>query len=464
MKMDKGEIIRLGAQIKLAQLHFFDYCQVIAPDFYKSDRAFLRLLCDELEGFEQSEDDVLILNLPPRHGKSRTGSCFVQWILGRDHSKKIMTGSYNEKLSITFSKAVRDTISTVKADAEKIVYSDIFPETRIKDGDASMNLWSLVDGHNNYLATSPTGTATGFGADLIIIDDLIKTAEDANNAMVLEKHWEWFVNTMLSRLESGGKIIIIMTRWHSQDLAGRALEELPQNGYKVRHLSLKAYDESRGKMLCEDILSREEYQRKIKTMGQDIASANYQQIPIDLKGTLYQNFKTYEKPNDYSRILAYCDTADTGSDYLCSIVWGETKEGTAEVLDVIYTQKPMEYTEKAVSEHFIQYQVNRAWIESNNGGRSFARTIKSKVAGKFPTAIKAFHQSKNKDARIYSNSAWVEQNVLYPSDWRQRWPEFYKAMTTYQRDGKNKHDDAPDAVTGIAEKMNQAKGGISIMK
>ena len=145
-----------------------------------------------------------------------------------------MTGSYNETLSTTFSKGVRNAIQEIKADEGRIVFSDVFPGVEIKSGDGAMNLWSLNGGYNNYLATSPTGTATGFGADIIIIDDLIKNAEEANNAMVLEKHWDWFTNTMLSRLETGGKIIIIMTRWHSNDLAGKALKELPQSGYKVK--------------------------------------------------------------------------------------------------------------------------------------------------------------------------------------------------------------------------------------
>ncbi len=130
---------------------------------------------------------------------------FVQWLLGNDNDKKIMTGSYNETLSTVFSKNVRNAIQETKADEDVVVFNDIFPDTHIKYGDAAMNLWSLEGGYNNYLATSPTGTATGFGADIIIVDDLIKNAEEANNATVLEKHWEWFTNTMLSRLEEGGK-------------------------------------------------------------------------------------------------------------------------------------------------------------------------------------------------------------------------------------------------------------------
>ena len=111
---------------------------------------------------------------------------------------KIMTGSYNETLSTVFSKNVRNTIQEIKADEDKVVYSDIF-DAKIKFGDGAMNLWSLQDGYNNYLATSPTGTATGFGADIIIIDDVIKNAEEANNALVLEKHWDYHKTPLIGR-------------------------------------------------------------------------------------------------------------------------------------------------------------------------------------------------------------------------------------------------------------------------
>lgn len=449
--MDK---IALGAKIELAKRYFFDYCHLIMPSFYKSDRDYLVSVCGELQSFlNDNEHDVLVLNMPPRHGKSLTLGRFVEWVLGNDHSKKIMTGSYNETLSTVFSKNVRNTIQEIKADKDMIVYADIF-DAKIKYGDGAMNLWSLEDGYNNYLATSPTGTATGFGADIIIIDDVIKNADEANNAAVLDKHWEWFVNTMLSRLESNGKIIINMTRWHSNDLAGRALKELPPSGYKVKHINFQAYDEKNDRMLCEDVLSFEDYQRKVKTMGADIASANYQQEPIDIKGRLYGEFKTYGNRSNYKKIWHYCDTADTGKDYLCSIVWGETLDGYQDVLDVIYTQQPMEYTESAVANQLINFKVNTSRIERNNGGRSFARSVREKVKGKCAAAISDFFQSANKEARIYSNSHWVEQYVRMPSDWRTRFPDYYKAMTTYQREGKNKHDDAPDATTGIAETMS----------
>ena len=179
--IDKA-LIKLHAKIELAKREFFFYCNLKAPDFYKRDRKYLVEMCNDLQEFyESNEDNALIINVPPRHGKSRTAGLFVEWVLGKDQNEKIMTGSYNETLSTMFSKNVRNSIMETKADQYKPVYSDVFPGVRIKRGDGAMNLWSLEGGYNNYLATSPGGTATGFGASLLIIDDLIKSYEEACN-------------------------------------------------------------------------------------------------------------------------------------------------------------------------------------------------------------------------------------------------------------------------------------------
>ena len=454
------ELIKYFATLALAKKDFWTYCQIKAPDFYLNNRTYLKYLCNNLENFYNSDDHVLVINMPPRHGKSRTAQLFVEWVLGNDNSVKIMTGSYNELLSSTFAKNVRNSIQEVKADANIIVYSDIFPNTKIKHGDGAMNFWSLEKGYNNYLATSPSGTATGMGADLLIIDDLIKNSEEAYNELTLEKHWDWFTNTMLSRLEEGGKIIIIMTRWSSGDLAGRALEHYKDN---IKHMSMKAVNEDNS-MLCEDILSFKSYNEKIKAMGIDIASANYQQEPIDIKGRLYSNFKTYVSlPKDdsgnllFTEIKNYTDTADTGDDYLCSICYG-VYSNEAYILDIVYTKEPMEITEELVSKMLFENKVNIADIESNNGGRGFSRSIKRILSEKYSsnyTIINNFHQSKNKIARIISNATWVMNHIYFPVNWQDRFPEYYEAMVKYQREGKNIHDDAPDATTGIAEKIVQ---------
>lgn len=377
-----------------------------------------------------------------------------------------MTGSYNETLSTSFSKMVRDSITEKKADKDKVIFSDIFPQTNIKQGDGAANLWSLEKGNNNYLATSPTGTATGFGANIIVIDDLIKNASEANNSLNRDKQWSWFTDTMLSRLEGNDwKIIVVMTRWHSKDLAGRLISHCNENKISYKQILYKAIKDD-GSMLCDDILNYESYTIKTKTMSPEIALANYQQEPIDLKGTLYKSFKTYDEiPKDmfgnykFTEIKSYCDTADTGDDYLCNIIYGVLNR-EAYILDVYYTKDHMEITEKEVAKRLTEFKVNNALVEGNNGGRGFARQVERNLRelGNHKTIVRTFHQTNNKNARILSNATWVMEHIYYPSNWHNKWNEYFVSMKEYQREGKNTHDDAQDATTGVAENIIEAGG------
>lgn len=442
--------------MELSRRDFWEYCRFTSPDFYTDDRHFLRDFAERLQWFaEESDKKMMVVNMPPRHGKSRTATKFVQWLFGRyGRDIKVMTGSYNETLSSTFAKQVRDCIAEEKTDGVT-VYNDIFPNTRIKYGESSAQKWAIEGSQQtNYLATSPSGTATGFGCNIMILDDTIKNVEEAYNANTLQKIIDWFTNTMLSRTENGFKVIVIMTRWCNDDLAGYILA----NYGDVVHINYKAVQDD-GTMLCDSILSREDYDLKTRNMNKDIVLANYQQEPIDIKGRLYSGFKTYtEIPTDdsgkplFDYILNYTDTADTGGDFLCSICYG-VYGSTYYVIDVIYTKDAMEITEPATAEMLTRHNVGCAIIESNNGGRGFARNVERECIerGNSHTVIKWFHQSQNKAARILSNSASVINNVLMPVNWRDRWPEFATAIMSYQRDGKNAHDDAPDALTGVYE-------------
>lgn len=441
------EELKKQARLELARRDFFEYCKLTASDFYKEDRTFLKSMCHELQSFYESDERVVVINLPPRHGKSRTAGKLVEWIFGQNNKEKIMTGSYNEILSGTFAKSVRDEIASEKTEGIT-VYTDIFPNTKIKYGESSANKWALEGSSQaNYLATSPKGTATGFGCTIMIIDDLIKNVEEAYNENILQKQIDWFNNTMLSRTETGFKLIIIMTRWAENDLAGYILA----NYDNVRHINYKAVQED-GSMLCEDILNKEDYDFKTKNMNKDIVYANYQQEPIDVKNRLYSGFKTYEKLPPAHYIMNYTDTADEGSDYLCSIDYA-MYNNEYYILDIIYTQESMETTEPAVANMLTKDHVGYANVESNNGGRGFARNVQRelKELKNTHTKVNWFHQSENKQARILSNSTAVMNNIYFPVNWKDKFPDFAKHILHYVRTGNNEHDDAEDCLTGVYE-------------
>lgn len=463
-----SEFLQKRIKIMLARKSLWGYCQAIAPEFY--DEGYLNELCSNVQEFENDENELLIINMPPRHGKTRTVTLATQWFLGKNPKYKIMTCSYNELQSSKVSKSVRNAIlGTQNFNKDIITFNDIFPKSNIKKGSATVSHWALEGSEeDNYLATSPNGSATGSGADFIIIDDLIKNEYEAMNEEILNNHFEWFIGTIYSRLEGKRKIIIIATRWSTKDLCGRLIDMFNEQGRRYKLISKKAYEN--GKMLNEKQLSYEEYQNVLNTMqqttnGEAIFRANFDQEPIDIRGKLYEHIVTYTQKPSFVRIEAVCDTADTGSDYLCSIVYGKTEDKMAYILDVIYTKESMETTEQKVAKQFTDYGVSIAHIESNNGGRGFSRAVERIARQELNnriTTFKPYTQTLNKQSRILSNATAVELNVRFPEDWKQLYPEFYKSVIEYQREGKNSHDDAEDALTSIVEKT-VLRGGLKFM-
>ena len=448
--------IREMLQCELARREFWEYCKLLHKDFYREDREFLKELCYKLQDFYYNDDEFMIVNEPPRHGKSFTATNFVEWVLGQNPLERIMSASYSHDLSKNFSKKVRGTISTEKI-GDKIVYSDIFQETKLKFGSSEAMKWQTDKSNQiNYLATSPSGSATGFGCTLMVIDDLVKNAYEANNESILEAQYEWFVNTMLSRREGKKKVLIIMTRWNSKDLAGKILEYVEENNISYSHINFKAEQED-GTMLCPSIFDKKASDRAKQLMGEDIYEANYNQTPIDMKGCLYSNLQTYSELPTVLEVCNYTDTADEGTDYLCSINYAICSDDKAYILDVIYTQDAMEITEPLVAGMLTKDDVNYAVIESNNGGKGFARNVERicRENNNNHTMFKRFTQTKNKVSRILTGATGVMQNVVFPADWKSMYPKFYKDVTQFQRLGKNKVDDCVDVLTGIYEQLRK---------
>lgn len=448
--------IREKLKCELARREFWEYCKLLHKDFYREDREFLKELCYKLQEFYYNDDEFMIVNEPPRHGKSFTATNFVEWVLGRNPLERIMSASYSHDLSKNFSKKVRGTISTEKI-GDNIVYSDIFSETKLKFGSSEAMKWQTDKSNQiNYLATSPSGSATGFGCTLMVIDDLVKNAYEANNESILEAQYEWFVNTMLSRREGKKKVLIIMTRWSSKDLAGKILEYVKENNISYSHINFKAEQED-GTMLCPSIFDKKASERAKQLMGEDIYEANYNQTPIDMKGCLYSILQTYSELPTVLEICNYTDTADEGTDYLCSINYAICSDDKAYILDIIYTQDAMEITEPLVAGMLTKDDVNYAVIESNNGGKGFARNVERicRENNNNHTMFKRFTQTKNKVSRILTGATGVMQNVIFPVDWKSMYPKFYKDVTQFQRLGKNKHDDCVDTLTGIYEQLRK---------
>jgi predicted phage terminase large subunit-like protein len=451
-------------QYALARNSFWEYCKLINPSFFKESRPFQKILCDTLQRMYEKElinprtkkpYDRLIINLPPGHGKSYTAIMFSTWVFGQSIKNQIISVSYNQTLSSRFAKAVKEHIEDTEIAGDKSyhVATSVFPGLKIKEGDGAAAVWTLEGAYMSYLATSFDGSITGMRGNVGIIDDPIKNKDEAVNERVKEAHWDWYKNTFLSRMLEGAMQVIIMTRWATDDLAGKIIAGFPDQTYVLEMPVLDANNNP----LCEEILSLEGIRDKEKGIDDDIFQANYMQKPIDKKGLLYGTFKTYDviDTDAFERVINYTDTADLGADYLCSISGGVIGR-YGYITDVYYTDKGMEVTEPETARRLDLHGVRQAIIESNNGGRGFARNVISWLRklknGK--CTVKWFHQGKNKRTRIIVNSSNVMEQIIFPADWQTRWPEFAKHIKNYQRKGDNAHDDAEDALTGFVEFLN----------
>jgi predicted phage terminase large subunit-like protein len=438
------------------------------------------IICEALERVLSGQCKRLIINIAPRYGKTELAvKNFIAHALSLNPSARFIHLSYSDDLALDNSEAIKDLVNEDS-------YQSMHPHVRIKKDSKAKKKWYTTEGGGVY-ATSAGGAVTGFGAGTVdededvhefldyiekekfggalVIDDPIKP-DDAESALKRNTINNKYDSTHKNRVNSRNTpIIVIMQRVHPNDLCGHLIDEGLEDWEVLSLPCINVNDGVETPLWDFKHTIEELYEIRGKTPHSiSTFERQYMQNPKPLEGLLYTKFLTYDEIDfDIGRVCSYVDTADTGKDHLCSIVWTE-RNGLKYVLDIIYTQLPNEYTEPMLSKQCNDFDVNDAYIESNNGGRAFARNV-SRInleSGNRKTIIHPFHQSKNKESRIKSNSSTVQNTVVYPKDWVTRWPAFYDSMTTYMAAGKNEFDDAQDTATGIVEKSSKKRGVKSV--
>lgn len=418
-----------------------------------------RAICKRLDDVLAGRTRRLIINIAPRYGKTLLAvHSFIAMGLALNPAAKFIHLSYSGALAQDNSIAIKDIVNSES-------YRALFG-TRIKYGSDTKSWWSTEQGGGVY-ATSTLGQITGFGAGVIprpgeasrfggaiVIDDPIKP-EDALSDVVRERVNRRFETTIRNRVNARETpIIIIMQRLHEHDLCGY-LEGIEADDWEVLSLPCIERDEQGNERPLWPFKHSLDELRAIEAANSFVFETQYMQDPKPIEGLMYAGFKTYDAlPPGILRRCNYTDTADTGADYLCSICYSRTARGEIYVTDVLYTQQPMEFTEPETARMILRNDTETIDIESNNGGRGFARNVERAIreAGNYWARVNTFTQTANKQVRIFSHSAEAQNMVYFPSDWALRWPSFHNALTSYRKEGGNAHDDAPDALTGAIER------------
>lgn len=445
--------VKLEARKELARRFFWDFEQLLYPQLFTDERKLLKNIAETLQDFiDSSSQHYLVLSLPPGHYKSFTAKNLAMWLMGRNPSNRVIGAANTGDLSGTFSTQIRDTILGINYGKDGIPYTDIFPDTKIKQGFATKSKWELEgSAEPSYRATSPTSALTGSRADYFIIDDVIKNALDAMNAKVHEANFDWYRNTLFSRADGDNyKFIFVMQRWAKADLSGRIMDFY---GDDVVSIDFPAIND-KGELLEPSIMSREKLDEARRTLRPEVFKANYLQKPMDVEGRLYKGFSEWDNLPDTPIKKNNTDIADQGKDNVCSINWRE-QDGKVYVTDVYYSPEKAEITEPMVAKIITAGETTEAEFESNNGGKGYARNVEREMSklGNIRTVVKWTPTTSNKEARILTSSAWVQNNVYMPPNWTSKYPEFASEVLGYVAGAKNEHDDGVDVLATIYERV-----------
>ena len=399
-------------------------------------------ICDELDRFLQDVADKksprLIITMPPRSGKSELVSRrFPAFALGRNPELQIIATSYSSDLSQRFNRDVQRVI-----DDEK--YFDLFPNTRLSNSRVrtdsrgsyirTSDLFEIVGHAGAYRSCGVGGGITGQGADILIIDDPIKDRAQAGSKTIRDSIWDWYTSTAYTRLSPGGGVIVMATRWHTDDLIGRLIQRMGEGDTFriVNYPAIAEHDELHRK--AGEALHPERYPLSTllqikKTIGSRDWEALYQQHPVPDGGALFKlewfrRWTASSLPPEFDHTLMSWDMTfkdSKNSDYVVGQVWGK-KGPNFYLLDQVRGQWDFVKTKEMVRVLAQKWpRVVRKLVEDKANGSAVISELKSTVSGFVPIT-----PTESKEARASSVTPYFEAgNVFIPEDSAAPWVPHY---------------------------------------
>ena len=399
-------------------------------------------ICDELDRFLQDVADKksprLIITMPPRSGKSELVSRrFPAFALGRNPELQIIATSYSSDLSQRFNRDVQRVI-----DDEK--YFDLFPNTRLSNSRVrtdsrgsyirTSDLFEIVGHAGAYRSCGVGGGITGQGADILIIDDPIKDRAQAGSKTIRDSIWDWYTSTAYTRLSPGGGVIVMATRWHTDDLIGRLIQRMGEGDTFriVNYPAIAEHDELHRK--AGEALHPERYPLSTllqiqKTIGSRDWEALYQQHPVPDGGALFKlewfrRWTATSLPPEFDHTLMSWDMTfkdSKNSDYVVGQVWGK-KGPNFYLLDQVRGQWDFVKTKEMVRVLAHKWpRVVRKLVEDKANGSAVISELKSTVSGFVPIT-----PTESKEARASSVTPYFEAgNVFIPEDSAAPWVPHY---------------------------------------
>lgn len=485
LKANPDDIVK-----EAARRRFINFARYVQPDLILEP---FHVVCYTLlDMFAHGKIKRMVMQMPPQHGKSEASSRKLPaFIEGLNPDTKIVIGSYAATVACDFNRDVQRIIDTP-------AYRELFPSTFLNSSNVvtmanvflrNSNVIEMVGHKGSLRVVGRGGSLTSKTVDISILDDVYKDYAEANSPIIRDAAWKWYTTVVRTRLHNDSQELIVFTRWHEDDLIGRIeksgetviditcwddVKDIPEGAWvRINFEALKTGDPSdidprnEGEALWEGRHSKAKLEGQ-KALDPVQFQCLYQGHPGSAEGRLYQHpFKTWVDKSEFGTYIRsgnYTDVADEGNDLLASICYDVYKSPNTffdektkrfkPILFALITDIEMTDASTDVTTFTVPDMINRngtqfAWIESNNGGSQFEKTIKRKVKA----ITEAFYQSKNKESRIITSSSEVNRSIIMPFGWETRFKPFYEHVTGFLRNFRaNTHDDPEDALTGIYEK------------
>lgn len=370
-----------------------------------------------LDALLRGEIDRLLILMPPRHGKSELASVsFPAHAIGQNPKLQIIACSYGSELSKMFGRRVRDRVRHPR-------FQSLYPGVELSQDSQAADMWRTTEG-GVYNATGVGGAITGFGADILLIDDPVKNREEADSETYRQKVWDWYTSTAYTRLMPGGRVAVILTHWHEDDLAGRLLAEAEEGGDQWEVLRLPAINDA-GRALWPEWYDLDALNKIKRTVGSRNWSALYQQSPRPDDGLFFKqewlhihdalpDRLTYYGASDYA-------VTEDGGDYTAHGVFGLDEDKhlwlvaawhgqetslvwITEFLNLVADWKPMIWAEetgqiRAALDPFIQEQMRSRNVFVRRDG--------------FPSRSDKAVRARSIQARMESDGLHIARNTRF---------------------------------------------------
>lgn len=412
-----------------------------------------QLLCEKLDAVERGEITRLMVFMPPRHGKSElTSKRFPAWFLGRNPKKQVVCASYGASLAQDFGRDVRNLVASRR-------FGSLFPGVTLAADSSARDAWHTAQG-GLYASMGIGGGLTGKGAHLALVDDPVKDRQEAESPARRAAVWDWYRAVLRTRLMPGGAIVLVMTRWSPDDLAGRLLDEMQSGtGEAWDILRLPALAEEAdplqrlpGAPLWPQAFPQEELARIRLAIGAREWGALYQQSPVPAEGALFQTgmISVQQAAPAGGQMVRRWDLAATrqsagrNADWTVGVKMARLSDGRFCVLDVTRLRGDPAQVEAALLATAAQDGPSTRIIlpqDPGQAGVAQVRYLTGRLAG---YQVKAVRETGDKATRASPFAAQVNAgNVLAI---RAAWtPYFLEELATFPG---GSHDDQVDAAAG----------------